>query len=297
MRGMTERPPFEDITSPDACTHAFPDKRFDTVEPKYDGMWVEGQVRSGRLTLRSRRGTVKKTCHVGSVPDCTVIGELLVGTQWSTKSIQYPVAGSEQDPLRGLSTSRSGTLVLFDVLEIAGQPCAALPYRERRAALLKLLSGHTWPSWLVCGESFPIEQWRALWAERVENGDWEGVVFKDSSAAYGTPWARLKREVTCEYVFMGVTPGRGRCAGMAGAIRGGLYADGELVEILRVSGLDDRTRRALAADPQRFVGRVFEAKGNALFKSGALRHPRIVLDDNGDIKFRDDKRARECVAA
>ena len=75
---------------------------------------------------------------------------------------------------------------------------------------------------------------------------------------------------------------------MAGAIRGGLYADGRLIEVLRVSGLDDRTRQTLAADPERFVGRVFEAKGNALFKSGALRHPSFV-------RFRNDKFPAECI--
>ena len=278
-----ERPPFEDVTLQDAP----PGKRFNTVEPKYDGMWVVGQIRSGLLTLRSRHGRVKKTYQVTGLPECTVVGEFLVGTEWSTKNSKCP-------RLTG-AISRNGTLVLFDLLEIAGQQYAARPQGERRGALIELLSRHTWPAHVVCGESFPIEQWQTLWRERVENGDWEGVVFKDSGAAYGSPWARLKRQVTCDYVFMGITPGRGRCIGMAGAIRAGLYADGVLVEVLRVCGLNDRIRRELAAAPKRFVGRVFEAKGNALFRSGALRHPRIILDHNGNITFRDDKPARECI--
>jgi ATP-dependent DNA ligase len=255
------KPPFRDLSSPGP---------HDRVELKWDGIWLQLDVADGRAIGRSCTGTVKLDRPAGNMPDMTIVGEYLVGTTWSS-----------------LRRDR-GHVRAFDLLAFQGEDVIHYGLLWRRALLAFHLAVADL-GWLTITESHPASAWQNLWARHVENGDWEGLVFKSSHAPYGEPWGRLKREVTADYVCMGFNPGAGRYAGMAGSIRSGLYIDGKLREVCSVgSGLCDHARAAMTVHPERFVGRIFEARGAARFKSGALRHASFV-------RWRPDKTPEMCM--
>ena len=279
---MTERPPYIDL-DPD-CD----DPRregFDVAELKYDGMWAEVNIHDHRITLDSRTGTATPptsgSCR--SLLDCTIVGEFLRGTAWSRRS---GVGGA----------GRHGRFVAFDLTHLNGVDLRSEPLCARRRLLEGLSASGNLPGWFDLSEQFSIREWEHLWAEHVATGDFEGLVFKNSADPYGAPLARMKREVTVDYVCMGCNlstsetyrgrAGGGDCGGAA-SIRGGLYVNGRLAQVCSVSGLTDELRYDLVARPEQFRGRVFEATGKGQFDSGALRHPQFG-------RWRDDKAASEC---
>ena len=243
---------------------------YDVVELKLDGMWATCVVVAGVLTVYARSGAVKLVADAPGIPNCTLVGEYLRGTPWSR------------------AAGRSGCLRIHDALEIEGRNLTNRPQSARRYAAGQALR-HA-PAWISLVEQYPVKHWHRLWAEHVEGGDWEGLVFKSSRGTYGEPWGRMKRTATCDYVCLGFNPGAGRYAGQAASIRGGLYVGTELRQVCSVGGLSDELRHDLAAHPDHYRGRVFEASGKGLFASGALRHPAFG-------RFRADKQPSQCVLA
>ena len=101
--------------------------------------------------------------------------------------------------------------------------------------------------------------------------------------------ARAKREIEVEYVCLGFNESdadkyRGR---MVKSIKGGLYVDGRLTEIIDVSGMTEAQRTEFYDHQYAYIGNVFTARGRGLFDSGKLRNPQFI-------GFRSDKNATEC---
>ena len=136
-------------------------------------------------------------------------------------------------------------------------------------------------------DQLPIEKAPELWKMAKP---FEGLVFKNSQALWGSAFGRMKRDAQMDYVCMGFeSSDSDRHAGWGVAsILGGLHdADGVLRQACKVSGLTDDQRRAFYDYPTGYVGRVFTAEGKAVTKTGALRHPNFV-------RWRDDKAPIEC---
>lgn len=266
MTDLHERPPFLDLSNAELPGD------FDLVEMKYDGMWCEARVQGGRATLRSRTGKSKLEAYAPGLPDCTLIGEYLRGTVWSKPA------------------ERSGRFMVHDLLELRGTSLCERSLRDRRSKLERLFetaAAGCLPQWIGLIRQYPIRQWQRLWTQQVAAGEWEGLVFKHSAQRYGEPFGRMKAEVTQDYVCMGVNQSETNAEHVA-SFQGGLFIDGELRHVANPGALSDSMRTRAWKNPSRYIGRVFEAKGNALFDSGALRHPAFL-------RFRSDKLASECV--
>lgn len=262
----TTRPPYTD------CPPGEAPAGFDLVELKYDGWFAVATIDAGTCTFTSRTGRVIETREVPrDLPTMTLVGELLRGTTWACE------------------TGRTGQFVVYDALYIDWAELSRKPLHTRRRALERLFADQPLPKSfrLICQHQFSA--WLNLWGKHVETGRFEGLVFKSSTGRYGEPHARMKRTVTAEYVCMGANPGSGKYADAAASIRGGLFVDGKLKQVISVGGLTDELRHAIWTEPARFAGKVFEAAGKALFPSGALRHPAFL-------RWRPDKPAARCVA-
>jgi ATP-dependent DNA ligase len=139
---------------------------------------------------------------------------------------------------------------------------------------------------------------------RVAEGE-EGVVIKypfDSVLDMET-WLKRKKEVEVDMVCMGFNESDadwhaidwdklgmdGPPDSMVGAIIGGLYKeDGKLHPACLVGAMELDLRIDAAVNPNKFIGKVFVAKGFEWFsKTGSLRHPSFI-------RWRDDKPATEC---
>ncbi len=249
----------------------------DIVEIKYDGWWARVVVRSGVAQVFSRQGQLKAEKEVKAL-DGVYIGEYLVGTQRA-------VEGADGD---------TGVVKVFDCISVGCQDVYLNSCVDRKMMAEKCISGC---SFLKMAEHYPADRSEALWDEYVENGDAEGLVWKNSKEAYigSTVWRR-KQVFTMDYVVIGVNEGGGRRKGMVGNLLCGLYEEGELVSKVKVGGgFTDIEGRYIFENFDEFKGRVLEVKGWHIFDSGSMRHPNAVRGVDSQIRWREDKRPEECV--
>ncbi|MFB8775913.1 ATP-dependent DNA ligase [Streptomyces broussonetiae] len=139
-------------------------------------------------------------------------------------------------------------LVLFDVLHLAGDPLLRQPYTRRREALTGLgLAGPFWSTPAAItghGEA-------ALRATR-EHG-LEGLVCKRLDSVYepgvrSRSWIKIRNIRAVDVVVGGWLPGKGRLAGLPGALLLGQRAAGRLRFVGGVgAGWSDSERTELAA--------------------------------------------------
>lgn len=244
---------------------------YDIIELKYDGMWGRSEINYLCLEMYSRQGKLKyDTVLEESVPNVTFVGEYLYASHWAES--------------RGLKNH----YFIFDILRLGERDLRDLPLRDRKQLLHKVLDYNPFPKWFHEVKYYPVERLQELWNGQVIHAFFEGVVFKNLDGKYGDKWARMKREFTIDYVFMGVSKSDKFERDAVKSILGGLYVDGELKQVCKVGGLTHAERYEFWDRQGEFKGKVFEAKGKGLFRSGALRHPNFV-------KWRDDKLPEECV--
>lgn len=259
-------------------------KKFDRVELKYDGNYssivtshhdgVPGYriIRRGGDAAESAYGP--EYAALTRLGSSSVFGEFLFGTQWALAH-EYK------------------HIYLFDATEIQTVDISKKSLLDRRAAIADFVAdckGTALAGRVHLAHQWPIEGASDLWKAYVVDGDFEGLVFKNSQASFGSTIGRMKRNVTADYVCLGFDASDSvtyKGWGVA-AILGGQYVDGKLEQVCKVSGLTAEWRKEFYDHPDRYIGCVFEAKGKQLFRSGALRHPNFV-------RWRDDKPAESCV--
>lgn len=105
----------------------------------------------------------------------------------------------------------------------------------------------------------------------------EGYVFKWGNLMIDHKW---KPVLTVDAVVTGLVPGKGKYAGMVGA----LECSVENVEICSTGGFTDDVRTGLGAH---CLGLVVEVAYQYVGSGGRLRHPRFI-------RFRDDKLPIQC---
>ncbi|MEV7857000.1 non-homologous end-joining DNA ligase [Streptomyces sp. NPDC088183] len=138
-------------------------------------------------------------------------------------------------------------LVLFDAVYLDGHRLTGLPYTERRALLEGLgLDGEYWstPAAVVGHGAQALEMTRAAGLE--------GVVAKRLASVYepgvrSRSWVKIRHVRTVDVIVGGWVPGRGRLAGLPGALLVGERHSGGLRYVGRVgTGWSDTERTTLA---------------------------------------------------
>jgi len=259
-------------------------EKYDLVQLKMDGMWGVMTIGDGGYTITSRTGKKKAEGEIDfSSKGIVLLGEYIKNSHWGHK--------------KGLD----GNFYAFDCLQMQGMDIREEPLNYRleclREVLIDLGGLSRKPSLFEEDDSVrfithlatpSVDQWTDLWDNYVMKRGYEGLIFKDSKAPYGEPnaWARMKAIVEIEYVctdFRLATKGT-KYEGQYGAVIGELIDKDTKVTC---GGLSEVWRREMTTQPEKYIGKVFTAKGNAWYPSGALRHPMFK-------RWRFDKTPDEC---
>jgi hypothetical protein len=270
--GQYHRPNFADTTIQSDV--------FDTgswvVELKQDGRWGLVMIVKGVATIYSRANGVDASIDLG-LPflNCVLVGEHMYSSNWAYR--------------HGVN----GKFYAFDILGYHDKDFRDFPWFYRRYVLVEVMERISQVSDVfILNPVWQADKRNTLWSEYVEAQDYEGLVMKDVTASYNEAlWYRAKQHFTMDYVCMGFTEGGGRNQGRVGAVYGGLYKNGVLVNVCSVGGgLSDAQRIEYWENRDKYVGRVFEARGWKVFAGGALRHPNFTA-------WRDvgDKQPEECI--
>ena len=171
-----------------------------------------------------------------------------------------------------------------------------LPYDERRAAVRTMLSYYHGSPWVRLNATYPIAKSDELWEQFVMKGGSEGMVYKNSTDPYvGSVVYRQKRVYDMDYIILGMVEGKGKNAGMMGALIGGQMIRGKVVERCNIGGgFYDSERIHIWKNPEQYVGRVLECHGWQVFPSGAMRHPNASRGADGALLWRSDKTPADC---
>ena len=194
-------------------------------EPKWDGFRAIVTVSGGDVTLTSRNGNdlterfrdvARNATLAITTPDAVLDGEICALDDEGRSRFSLLQEGS------GISV-----LVLFDLLELDGEPLVDLPLNERRARLQEVVGSD---GGVLVSPQF--DDGPAL-LEAARQQGLEGVVAKKSDSQYRSgrrspDWHKLKLRQTQEIVIAGYTRGQGRRVGGFGALVAGVHEAGVL---------------------------------------------------------------------
>ena len=194
-------------------------------EPKWDGFRAIVTVSGGDVTLTSRNGNdlterfrdvARNATLAITTPDAVLDGEICALDDEGRSRFSLLQEGS------GISV-----LVLFDLLELDGEPLVDLPLTERRARLQEVVGSD---GGVLVSPQF--HDGPAL-LEAARQQGLEGVVAKKSDSQYRSgrrspDWHKLKLRQTQEIVIAGYTRGQGRRVGGFGALVAGVHEAGVL---------------------------------------------------------------------
>jgi bifunctional non-homologous end joining protein LigD len=197
-------------------------------EVKWDGYRAICDLRGGQATLTSRNGndlterfrSVARALERSlKTPDCVLDGE---------------VCALDEEGRATFSAMQQGKLgttyiyVVFDVLEVEGQPLVDLPLVERHERLAKLVDRRN--RTVQISEVF--DDGPALY-EAARQQRFEGIMAKRRDSRYNpgrrtTEWLKIKTHGKQEFVIAGYTRGQGRRSGRFGSLILGYFKDGTL---------------------------------------------------------------------
>jgi len=269
---MSPKFPFDELDRQECDeypTHAsaVASARYSILQLKYDGIWTKLIVTDGVARWLSRTNECKKTSPT-TLPNGVYVGEFMFGSHWS----QYH--------------ERTGKTYLFDFVWDGDNDLRLLSYSQRYRFLVDRLR-HNRDGSLILVSCVTVGLAQQCW-KRVVAEEYEGLIFRDANAPYGDKIGRVKREVTVDYVVRDVVEGNGRLTGSLGSLVLGLHKDGCLTTVTKMGGgFTDEQRSDIWNHWPRDQGRVVTIRGNGLFPSGAVKHPRFE-------RFRDDKKPEEC---
>ena len=250
------------------------------------------------LSLNSRFAEVAEALERDPATDFVVDGEVVAFDGAQTSFARLQQRGEHPVPV---------FFYVFDVLQAAGEDTTALPLRERKARLRKLLS-FDGP---IRYTQHRNRDGEALYREACRKG-WEGLIAKRADSLYvhgrSRDWLKLKCSAEQELVIGGYTPPKGSRTEL-GALLLGYYEDGRLRYAGKVgTGFTRVTLRDLAdrlrplectnapfADEVRERGAtwveprlVAQVGFSEWTRDGRLRHPRFL-------GLREDKAAADVV--
>jgi bifunctional non-homologous end joining protein LigD len=195
-------------------------------EPKWDGFRAIARVDTGEASLTSRNGN-DLTARFPSVARA-----LPRAVRASSAVLDGEICALDQEGRSRFSLLQEGggtiVLVVFDVLELEGEPLVDLPFAERRSRLeAAMLPGA--PGVVVS----PVFEDGSVLLAAAREQELEGVVAKRASSRYASgrrtsDWRKVKLRREQEFVVAGYTRGRGRRSPAFGALVLGVYEAGKL---------------------------------------------------------------------
>jgi bifunctional non-homologous end joining protein LigD len=195
-------------------------------EPKWDGFRAIARVDAGEASLTSRNGNDLSA----RFPD--VARALPRAVRASSAVLDGEICALDADGRSRFSLLQEGggelRLVLFDALELEGEPLVDLPFVERRSRLEKIVL----PGAAGVVVSPVFEDGSVLLAAAREQ-ELEGIVAKRATSRYlpgrrTSDWRKVKLRREQEFVVAGYTRGRGRRSSGFGALVLGVYEAGRL---------------------------------------------------------------------
>jgi bifunctional non-homologous end joining protein LigD len=189
-------------------------------EVKWDGYRAIAYVYGGEAQFVSRNDNdLTPRFPTVKTPDCVLDGE---------------ICALDDDGRATFSAMQQGKadtryiFVVFDVLEVEGEPLVDLPLTDRRERLVQLLDRRK--ADVQVSETF--EDGEGLFAVAQDQG-YEGVIGKRPDSRYESgrrtsQWLKIKTHNRQEFVLAGYTKGQGRRAGRFGSLVLGTYEGGEL---------------------------------------------------------------------
>jgi bifunctional non-homologous end joining protein LigD len=217
-------------------------------EVKWDGYRALAYVRGGETRLVSRNrndlterfaGVARAISQAVKSPDCVLDGEVCALDEEGRATFS------------AMQQGKPGTTylyVVFDLLELDGEPLIELPLVERRRRLEKLIDRRN--RTVQISEVF--EDGEAL-LEAAKQQRFEGIVAKRADSRYQPgrrtrDWLKIKTHGRQEFVIAGYTKGQGRRASSFGSLVLGAFEGGELRYVGNVgTGFDEREIERLLA--------------------------------------------------
>ncbi|HEU6444117.1 MAG TPA: DNA ligase D [Gaiellaceae bacterium] len=200
-----------------------------THEVKWDGYRAIADVRQSQTTLTSRNdndlttrfdSVAREIAKAVKTPDCVLDGEVCALDEQGRATFSAMQQGKE---------GTRYVYVVFDLLELEGEPLVDLPLSERRERLEALLDRRYRA--VQFSESF--DDGEALY-RAAQDQEFEGILSKRRDSRYepgrrSRNWLKIKTHGRQEFVVAGYTKGQGRRAGRFGSLILGYWQDGELV--------------------------------------------------------------------
>jgi len=264
------------------------------LEMKWDGVralaFVErGQVRLMSRTEREITVTYPELAGLGHATEHKQLlldGEIVVfgADGWpSFEGLQPRMHVSDPAAARLLAGRNPVTYLVFDLLQLDGQPLLDQPYSARRALLESLeLAGPCWQT----PPTFPGEDFAAVRDVSAGHG-MEGVVAKRLESRYlpgarTGDWRKIKNHLSQEAVVAGYKPGQGNRAGLVGSLLIGVNDDSGLIYAGHVgTGFSTETLRMLGErlEPLRRPDSPFDGPVPQMYaRTAVCVEPRLVIE-------------------
>jgi bifunctional non-homologous end joining protein LigD len=267
------------------------------LEPKWDGHRVlvildeddefDIRTRTGR-SVAGKLPIIERQLIECLPPDTIVDGEVIAFNTSGEGPFCHPV-GQVQSVMGSNRSDTEGelSLVIFDVLRLAGEDVTGKTWQERRDLLERMVVANTHV------QLTPVADCREASHDNIVRLGFEGSVAKRKTSRYrqgarSDDWLKLKVHDTADVVVVGFKPGKA----------GSRWADG--VGAFEVEILDDDGRRtgvfttvkcgtdechiAAHEHPEIYLGKVIEIMHMGQGESGKYRHPSFVRLRSDDDK-------------
>jgi bifunctional non-homologous end joining protein LigD len=252
------------------------------LEPKWDGWRTLVVIEPAGVTVIGGRnnntynGKVPyiESALAGALPAGTVLDGELVSLSNGWGHVQSTMTGKFAH--RPTAADPALTFVAFDVLQVKGNLLTSVGWEHRRDVLEMI----DWPeyTYLTPNGQASLEAHLKMLAQGME-----GSMLKRRTSAYQggqrvPTWLKLKAIASEDCEIVGFEPGKNGRSGEVGAIIVRLPSGVETT----ASGMTDKVRADMLANPQNYLGKLVEIAHNGVMDSGKLRHPRFK-------RLRDDK--------
>ena len=204
-------------------------------------------------------------------------GEIMAPAGYGFRDIAGIMNVEPEDAERRIAETGPPTFHVFDCLWFDGHDIREEPAVERRGSAGRMVMACQNPLIRMIPKMHPtLDNFDTICAQ-----GGEGVVMKNIAAEYGESgsWIKAKKVVTLDVVVTGFTDARegktGKFLGQIGAVLVSVYSStGELLEVGKVSGMDDETRAHMTENKKGWIGTVVEIACSE-FAKDRLFHPRF----------------------
>lgn len=296
------------------------------AEEKYNGCRYVAHFCSDRLYFTSRhysKNDPSKHVEKGlNIPHLNIVVPQLIGTVLDGEickpgkiSTSYKVTKfMGADPDKAIAYQKQygfGCYRVWDIISYKGQDLQSLPLLLRKQHLS--IAVQEWTSKLPQVKPYihlvlGVTNDKDLFLDTIMKQGGEGIVLKQLNQPYVQNgrnrdyWMKVKQEQTWDCIVTGYEPpeqytikkgdtkptlSRLWINKWIGTICFGMYKNGILVPVGKCSGMPDKVRQAISAEPNRYIGKVIEVKGQCMTEAGAIQNPRYI-------GFREDKDAKDC---